>query len=501
SEGEILDDIFFNKGIINFGKDLNYNQTVNINPKFNIPGLKKFIDLTASYRVQYGWQASSQNTSLGSNVGYSSDLQTSAFIKINQIIELFKPNKLQGGAKSLYQDDDKQSLGNLFKFLGTFIPNQINLTFSQSKSLFNQAVSGRPGFGNFWMVFNARENLGPSRLYQLGWITDPGKRVPNVSGLQDRATLNNSVNLSTFINPIFPDNLKISFTYKTNWSSNKNLNYITNSFGILGSPTSVLESRTITRPSFFISGDIVDKLAEPDPALSNSEKAKEISNSFENNFVNFPFPSWNLTLSGVEKFELFTGFANSVSIESGYSSDYKKTYTYNGIVPEYIQLQGITSGFTPLVGLNISFKPIEGGNLTASLKISQTDNYDLNPIDARINNTSTSDISVNASYSKTGFRIPLFGLSLQNDLTIAFSYTRTANDPKLYDYQNGIWNSSIQNGSISTSINPSIQYALSKSVTLQLFYKYTKTEPTKGNIQIPTRKSNEAGLNIKLSIQ
>ncbi|MEO8513077.1 MAG: hypothetical protein ABI543_05945, partial [Ignavibacteria bacterium] len=100
-----------------------------------------------------------------------------------------------------------------------------------------------------------------------------------------------------------------------------------------------------------------------------------------------------------------------------------------------------------------------------------------------------------------GFSLPIFGLSLENNLTISFSYTRTKNDPMVYSYQNFGWDPNSQNGSTSTSLNPSIQYNLSRSVTMQLFYKYTKIEPTGSNLQITTRTTNEAGLNIRLQIQ
>jgi cell surface protein SprA len=502
SEGEIIDDIFFNKSLINFGKDLSYTQSVSINPRFNFPVIKNFVDLTTSYRSQYSWQPSLQTVFTGNTVGYTADFQSSAQLNIKQILDLFKADEkqeIEGGSRSIYQDGQEQSFGNLLKFLGTFIPNQLNLTFSQSKTMTNSGIGGRPGFTNFWMMFNSKDHFGPSRLYQLGWSNDPGPRVPFVS-LSDNEGYSNILNISTYINPIFPDYLKISFTYKTSWSTNKLSNYITDATGGLGLPASILSYHTVTRPSFLFSSDIIPKLAKPN--VSNLQ-AKEISESFENEVLSFPFPGWNLTLSGIEKFEMFSNFASNISFENAYSTDYKKITKYTGIGEETVETQNITSGFNPLIGLNVTFKQIEGGALTASLKISKTNNYDLTPSSQTINNTSTSDLSINASYTKSGFKIPLFGLSLDNDLSIAFSYTRSSNDPRLfrYSFEEGIWHDDALNGSISTSINPSIQYALSRSVTVQVFYKYTKIEPSEGSQQIPTRKSNEAGLNIRLAIQ
>jgi Motility related/secretion protein len=499
-EGEIIDDIFFNDGLINWGKDLDYTQVVSINPKFNIPGLRDFMDITASYRVNYGWKASQYSNNLGSTVGYSSDLQATSFLKLNQIINLFKPSeKIMGGSQPSGSQSD-QDPADILKILGTFVPDQISLTFSQSKQLINPAVDGRPGFANFWMQFNAKENLGPSRLYQMGWITEPGKRIP-LTQLTDNMNVNNAYTLNTFINPIFPNNMKINFTYKAGIGKINTFTYISDDFGLLVTPLITSEARTITRPSFFVSSDVTNKLARPDSA---STQAKEIADSFENSVVSFPFPSWNLTLNGVEKFEMFTSFAQAITIESGYSAEYRKVISYDGRTPEFTSAQAITSGFTPLIGVNINFKPISGGTFTASFKLSNTDNFNLEPLNAKLTNTSTSDIAINASYTKSGFNIPLFGLSLENNMTISFSYTRTKNDPVVYSYDRlggGIWNSNSLNGSTSTILNPTIQYNLSNSVTLQLFYKYTKIEPTGNNLIITTRTSNEAGLNVRLQIQ
>jgi cell surface protein SprA len=498
-EGEILDDIFFNNALINFGKELDYTQTVSINPKFNIPGIRNFLDFTSSYRVTYGWRASQFSNAVGSNVGYNSDLQTTAFVKLNQIFDIFKGgNKLMGGSNSLYQND--QDPADILKIIKGFIPDQLSVTFGQSKILSNPAVSGRPGFGNFWMQgFGSKENYGPSRLYQLGWITEPGKRIP-LQQINDAENLTNTISFNTFITPIFPNNLKINFTYKTATAKLKTLTYNTDSLGNLGTPLATSENKTITRPSFFISGDIINKLAKPTDLTT---QAKEISESFENNIVSFPFPSWTLSLNGIEQFEMFKNIAQTITLESGYSTEYKKILSYDGLKPEYISGQSITSGFTPLIGVNFNFKQVAEGNLTASFKLSKSNNYSLEPNNAKLTNTATNDIAINASFTKSGFNLPLFGLSLENNLTISFSYTRTKNDPVVYSYDplTGIWNSNTQNGSTSTTINPSIQYNLSRSVTLQLFYKYSKIEPTGNNLLITTRTSNEAGLNIRLQIQ
>ncbi|RPI19062.1 MAG: cell surface protein SprA [Ignavibacteriae bacterium] len=502
TNGQIMDDIFWNGSLVNFGRDISYNQIISINPKFNIPILKNFVDLTSSYRVQYGWLPS-QNEN-GNVVGYSSDFQTSAIVKLKSIFDLFKPKteKIIGASLPSRQQQE-QNISDILKLIGGFIPDQFNLTFSQSKNLTQPGVSGRPGFANFWMMWNPKENYGPSRLYQLGWSNYPGKRMPNLS-FTDKEGYGNSLSISTFITPIFPNNLKISFTYKTTWAKDNQLGYLTNGFGDVSSPISVFNTRSLSRPIFFFTSvdQLTQNLAKPSDTLDNLSKAKQISESFENNIVSFPFPSWSLTLNGIEKFDMFSGFASSISFENSFNAEYKKSMKFTGIGSETIESQNITSGFSPLIGVNVTFKPVGEGNLTASLKINKTTSYDLIPSTPVLNNTSTSDLSINATYTKQGFKIPLFGLSLDNDISISFSYTRTKNDPRSMKLQPGaFWSNDALNGSISTSINPAILYALSKSVSVQLFYKYTKIEPTPGSNQVIERTSNEAGLNVKLTIQ
>src|SRR4030095_11592707 len=239
-----------------------------------------------SYLVNDGGRARQNNASLGNDISSSYDLQATSYVKLDQLFNIFKGgNKIKGGANSSYQDQDP---ADILKLLRSFIPDQVSVTFGQTKQLINQKVEGRPGFGNFWMAFATKDNLGPSRLYQMGWETDPGLRVPG-QPVTDGINLNNSLTFNAFITPIFPNNLKINFTYKTSTGSANLLTYLTDPFGKTGSPTARNEIRIITRPSFFMSSDILNKLVRPD---TSTLKAKQITDSFENDIVSFPFPSW-----------------------------------------------------------------------------------------------------------------------------------------------------------------------------------------------------------------
>ena len=82
----------------------------------------------------------------------------------------------------------------------------------------------------------------------------------------------------------------------------------------------------------------------------------------------------------------------------------EKYLTFDGLTEEYISAQALSSGFTPLIGVNFNFKQIAGGNLTASFKISNADNFIMEPNNAKLTNNATNDLAINASFTKSGFR-------------------------------------------------------------------------------------------------
>jgi hypothetical protein len=57
-----------------------------------------------------------------------------------------------------------------------------------------------------------------------------------------------------------------------------------------------------------------------------------------------------------------------------------------------------------------------------------------------------------------------------------------------------------QDGTTRTTIEPRIKYVMSSRVTLSLFYKRTSVEP-EGAARIPPTTTNEAGLDVNISIQ
>ena len=509
---EIFKDIFLNGGLVNFGKDLDYTQSAAFNPKFNLPIIKKFMELTANYSVTYGWMNPNTTTNIGYNVGYSNSWNSQINFKLGEVLGLFKgsgpPNKLintVGGNNNTNStkhfrlfSDDKPGLGDVIKILGTLIPENMNLTFNQTNQVANPGVNGRPGFGNFWLMPTTKENLGPSRMYQLGLSMDAGLRAPNVI-LTDQFNQTNNVTITATINPIFPQEIRMNLTFKRQWGFNNSATYQTNEIGLLGNPTNKSSNSNLGYSMFF-AGDIdkftFENSSDPD------QNTRNISSAFKKSIGSIPFPNWTLSISGLEKFPLFDQFASTVTFENNFTSEYSEASSVDIRGIDLPSRQAVTQAFNPLIGLNVTFKPTLGGNLTAAFRLNKSKTNSLAPSSNLIQTTSTLDWSLNANFAKAGFEIPLFGLALKNDISFALTISKNTNDPLDYRYIPGSEVEKLPgSGSTVTTFNPSIQYSLSSKVQMQLFYKYIKTEPTQNTASTVPRTSNEGGLNIRISIQ
>jgi cell surface protein SprA len=509
---EIFGDIFFNNGVINFGRDLDYTQTVLVHPKFNFPVIDKFMTFNLDYSVTYGWRDPNTTLPQGYNVGYQNSLTSGATFKLTELFNIFKSDAPTGippvddkfrnklGKSNLFLRSDSTTGGKtdpaeLLKIFKTFLPENITVSLSQTNQVFNTNITGIPGFANFWFYPTTNEKFGPSRLYQLGLIRDPGARYPDLNNISDSYNLTNDLQFSTTISPIFPDAIRMGLSFKTSWGNNTTALANTNEFGIVSLPTSISDIRTKGTSTFFV-GD-VEKFTIEGDSTSGRFFAEEVKSKL----AGFAFPNWTLTVSGLEKFPLFAQFAQSVTFDNSFQSEYTEGRSIDILDNTTVTNQRIVQSFSPLIGLNFNFKPLLGGNMTANFKFNKAVSYVVNPQSSLIQSTNTSDWSINANYTKAGFDIPLFGLELKNDISFALTIARTLNDPIDYVYPRGVRDKRPGAGSSQLTINPSVQYNLSSKVTMQLFYKYIKTQPTENTVAITPRTSNEGGLNIKITIQ
>ena len=392
----------------------------------------------------------------------------------------------------------------------------ININFTNSNNVSKSALLGAgTGLYNFFgLTYN--ENNGPSRLFMLGLNSSVGRRAPNQS-ITDVYAQQNNLSFQTS-KPLW-EGAKINLDWKVGWSVNKStvlnsdasgntsLQYI-NSTGTIS--RSFLSLPPVSLLSIFKSGiSRVHDLYNPnaaDPAANLSDAFTQgfeslpiLSRlSFLKDFSNYiPRPNWTISWDGLEKYWPFKVFTERASLSHAYTSQYSQGWSLDPNGKTVVQTQTITYGFAPLVGLNMTFAKLWSGNLSGSIKYS-TNNLGVST--QNITESYQKDIGLSATYSKTGFEIPIFGLSLKNDIEFTFSYTNSQSTTILYEMNSYKDGGVPQDGTNRVTIEPRVKYTISSKVTISIFYQKSTTEPV-GASRIPPMTSNTAGLDVHIAIQ
>ena len=218
----------------------------------------------------------------------------------------------------------------------------------------------------------------------------------------------------------------------------------------------------------------------------------------------YPRVNWSFRWDGLEKLPVFTGFVSRLSLDHAYNSNFSRQFeTTPGGGGERTDGERVAYGFTPLVGANFTFKELLKGSFGANLRYNTNTSYDLSVSSRNIVETLTQEIAFTASYSRKGFEIPFFGLSLSNDVDVSLTYSISKNSRQTYDVSQldvNVTGVPLE-GSTRTQIEPRIKYVLSQRVTASVYYRYTRVEPDFAGSRIPGTTENEAGLDIHIAIQ
>ena len=583
---QILGDIFFGQRLINLGEDTRYSQRNQINTKPAIPNIlniKKYLDLTFTYGVDYAWQNTLTRADLGKSAGWNNNINFSMNFRLKQLFDpLFEDQqsaqpiqssrgrrtaetgepaktdsggvidstaaKLTGTSKAIAQ---LKTLARTFIKIPLLDYDNVNFTFSQTNSAQNSGVVGRPGFVNFWgrMPFfqESLPEYGPSRLYQLGLISDPSGKLTNFSfrpsfpffgwDVEPGVRAGGGVLVNSFrqtnrlgikTSRALWEGAHLDLNWNVGWSYNRTQNVVTDS--VFGIPTIVNSTTTgsvdrsfLTFPDVLFLGVFKTSLKEVSKKYAdlkgNSDSTKsdeeKLAQAFEEGFEALPvlkklfgqfYPrvNWNIRWDGLEKLPLFAGFVSRLSLDHAYNSNYTRQFQNRpGGGGERTDGQRVMYGFAPLVGLNFTFKELLKGSFGANLRYNTNTAYDLATSSRNIVESLTQEFSLTASYSRRGFEIPFFGLSLNNDVDISTSYSVSKNSRKTYDVSKldvDITGVPLE-GSTRTTLEPRIKYVLSLRVTASVYYRYTKIAPDDSGSRIPGSTTNEAGLDIHISIQ
>jgi hypothetical protein len=558
---QILSDMLGKAKFIDFGTDLTYGQSVNLNPRLVVPpilGLDKFVVIGARYSARYDWVNNLQAGDLGKSAGNSGMLSGNLDVNLRMI-----GNEIWSQTPPEPQPlpTDTGSTGPRFDLLKTLdrasrilfkIPifdfEKITLQFTQNSRSQNSGILGRPGFGNFFgrvpFFQNSLVENGPSMLYQLGLASDPhgevimktmgrfpfftgytlpGLRAPN-GNLVDVFSQTNRISMRT--NRPLWEGASLEINWNLDWSYNSNKTLQSDSLGVTTANNTVISGDVgrsyLSFPSFAFFKFLKTSVEEvqlkyiamrDDPNDLRSNDAK-IAEAFENGMEALPFgakfltklmprPNWTFRWDGLEKLPLISSFATRISIDHQYTSGFKMRWRVAPTGEEITESQQVTYGFAPLIGVNITFKQLMKGNISTSIRYGTSTSYDLTPSNRNIVQNDLTDISVSLDFSRQGFEIPFFGLSLSNDITVRMTYGYGKNSRRLYDLQAELFRKegTPLEGSSRTSFEPRIQYILSSRVTASIYYKYTKIKPDEGGSRIPGSTTNEGGLDVRVAIQ
>ena len=414
----------------------------------------------------------------------------------------------------------KHALKNAILFLESMVQfiffkyETIRVNFSNNNSLSKSGILGDgTGFDNFWGIKQKYSN-GPSRGFMLGLSGDVGPRTPGYT-LSDVFSQKNSLDFSTS-RPLW-DGATIDLDWNVAWSINKTTTFSTDSNGVSTisnlSSTGTIQRSFLTFPPFLFFSSLNNGIQQvhkldpeaqdlPDAFIKGFESLPILSKlgPFQNIAKYIPRPNWTLNWTGLESFALFKSFAKRVTLTHAYKSTYSEGWKITPDGVKQIQTQRIQYGFAPLMGLNFTFNELWGGNINANIKYSTTTSYDLGTSTKNISETYSKDIGITAGYSKSGFEIPLFGISLKNDIEFSFSYTNSQNSTTDYDMTNFKDSGTPRDGTTRVTVEPRVKYTISSKVTLSIFYTRTSITP-EGAARNPPTTTNEAGLDVHISIQ
>jgi cell surface protein SprA len=572
------------KSILWGGRDRSYRQRVGVNLKPKIPNIldiPKYVSLQSGYTVNYGWQNSFQSGDIGKSAGWDNAINLSVGLQLKALTDPWfvvneEPKEPPRPAGKRNRDREAEattdstkkavpeeevpaektgSSVNILDRIKTvaryvikypFLDYEtISISFQQSNRVTNTGVIGSTGFKNFWGRLPFQESRiedGPSRLYQLGIISDPsgtlqyspsssfpfigwktirGARAAKAN-LTDQFSQANTITLRT--NRPLWTGATMNIDWKVGWQFNKSVSLQTDEFGI-ATPKTVSTAGSIERSYFTLPPVLFFKVFKSsleevgkrydDLQAGGTPSNDAIAESFEKGLETLPFlnklfgqyvprPNWSIQWAGVEKIVGISSVVERMSLEHGYTSSFRRDFRGLPTGEEQTDAERITYGFSPLAKIDATFKKFMKGNLTGSLRYNTTTSYDLN-LNASSKNiveTLSQEMAITLSFSRRGFSLPLFGLNLSNDIDISFTYSRTKNSKRqhLLELLSLNQEGTPLDGNTRTTIEPRIRYILSTRVSAGLYYRYTRIAPDEGGSYIIGNTTNEAGVDIHITI-
>jgi cell surface protein SprA len=171
------------------------------------------------------------------------------------------------------------------------------------------------------------------------------------------------------------------------------------------------------------------------------------------------------------------------------------------LVPVLVMNQiSITENFNPLLGINL--RTIN--NLTLNVRYARQRSIALNLTNVQVTELRNSDVTVDVSYTKAGFKIP-FRINrgykvLKNDLTFKLAMTirdtRTL-QRRINDSDEQV--TTVTAGNMNLQVRPTIGYMVNQRVNVQLYFERSVNQPYISNSF--KRANTNFGVQVRFNLQ
>lgn len=237
-----------------------------------------------------------------------------------------------------------------------------------------------------------------------------------------------------------------------------------------------------------------------------------------NPFKAFPMPNWRISYNGLTKFKWAQNIFTNFTITHGYNStltvnsfntnlDYRgdgtpfgqtRTDSLNG---NYFPLYNMPSivineQLSPLLGVDMTFK----NNVTAKIDYKQSRTQTMNFSDFQLIELKSKQLTIGAGYKIKGLKLPIKingkKIRLDNDLSFRFDFSYRDNITINHRIDQGV--PQITSGSRTITIQPSIDYIVSKRLNVRIFFDQTQTIP-KISSGFPTTNT-KGGITLRFSL-
>ncbi len=161
----------------------------------------------------------------------------------------------------------------------------------------------------------------------------------------------------------------------------------------------------------------------------------------------FPLPGWSLSYSGIANWPLIRRIFQNATLRHSYASSFSADFRSNlrggqpdnfylgegpliafTIPQEEVDAVRINERFQPLIAVDLSFR----GNIQTSIAWNKTNSYSLSTTNNVVNENRSNEISLTASWAKSGLRLPFLGRTLNNRINFSLSLSRIANDDRSF---------------------------------------------------------------------